>query len=316
MRLSIQSKLLLVFMLLFTAAFALIFFWFYQFTTNLMLYHMRESLMNTASMAASLIPAEAHARVYAEGKEDTPEYTALADQLRLAGSSNPLAAAVYTMVKSPNPNELIFVLSADESPETRAHLGTAYDTSDAPEMLPGFNGRSADVEYGTDEYGNWLSGYAPIRDAQGNAVAIVGVDMYADNIIQTQNILLKISLLGFVVMLGAVFAATFLFSDQLTRSLEQIAQKAVSLEKGEPFDPQSLAAVARGTDEVAQLARVFSMMAVKVQAREQDLKQKVLELRIEIDEVKRAKDVENIIDSAEFQDLRAKAKALREKRDL
>jgi hypothetical protein len=316
LRLSIQSKILLVFMLLFTAAFSVIFFWFYQFTTNLVMNNLRQSLMSSASMAASLISADAHTSVYASGVEDSPEYIAIANQLRLVRAANPLLAAVYTMVKSPNPNELIFVVSADEDPETRAHLGEPYDTSNAPEMMPGFDGRSADIEYGTDEYGNWLSGYAPIRDAQGNGVAIVGVDMTADDVFTAQRNIRNISLLGFVIMLGGVFAASYLLSDALTHSLEKITETACSLEKDEPFDPQCLASVVRGSDEVAQLARVFSRMAVQIQARVQELKHTVTELRIEIDEAKRALDVSNITDSEGFQDLVTRAKALRQKRNL
>jgi hypothetical protein len=64
------------------------------------------------------------------------------------------------------------------------------------------------------------------------------------------------------------------------------------------------------------LARVFSRMAVQIQARVQELKHTVTELRIEIDEAKRALDVSNITDSEGFQDLVTRAKALRQKRNL
>lgn len=55
---------------------------------------------------------------------------------------------------------------------------------------------------------------------------------------------------------------------------------------------------------------------MQVQARVQELKHTVTELRIEIDEAKRALDVSNITDSEGFQDLAAKARTMCKKHNL
>jgi nitrate/nitrite-specific signal transduction histidine kinase len=154
-------------------------------------------------------------------------------------------------------------------------------------MPLGFDGPIADVEYGADEFGVWLSGYAPIRDAAGQAVAMVGVDMLADDVLKAQSDVRRASLVGFGVAYIGVFAAVYLLSGSLTKSLSAITHAARLLEQDQPFEPEQLATVARGSDEVAQLARVFSQMAVQVQAREQQLKKEVSELRIEIDQAAR-----------------------------
>jgi hypothetical protein len=67
-------------------------------------------------------------------------------------------------------------------------------------------------------------------------------------------------------------------------------------------------------DEVSTLAHVFEMMINKVRAREEKLKMQVQKLRIEIDQVKKAKQVEQITGSDYFQDLKQKARKLRENR--
>jgi methyl-accepting chemotaxis protein len=67
-------------------------------------------------------------------------------------------------------------------------------------------------------------------------------------------------------------------------------------------------------DEVSTLAQVFEMMIDKVRAREEKLKRQVQKLRIEIDQVKKAKQVEQITGSDYFQDLKQKARELRNKR--
>ncbi|MBW4459262.1 MAG: hypothetical protein KME47_03355 [Nodosilinea sp. WJT8-NPBG4] len=71
--------------------------------------------------------------------------------------------------------------------------------------------------------------------------------------------------------------------------------------------------IARRTDEVGQLARVFDRMAQQVYSREQKLKQQVRDLRIKIDETKRQKQVQEIVETDFFQDLVAKAQVLRDR---
>jgi hypothetical protein len=55
-------------------------------------------------------------------------------------------------------------------------------------------------------------------------------------------------------------------------------------------------------------------MAHEVYAREQQLKQQVTELKIQIDQVKKETAVKEIVESDFFNDLQAKAAALREER--
>jgi hypothetical protein len=72
--------------------------------------------------------------------------------------------------------------------------------------------------------------------------------------------------------------------------------------------------VAARTDELGHLARVFQRMVREVYQREQRLKQQVAELRIEIDEVKQARQVAEITETEYFQNLRQKAQQLRSNR--
>jgi hypothetical protein len=59
-----------------------------------------------------------------------------------------------------------------------ARPGQLYDASPYPELLEGFDGPMADRSYGLpDEWGIGLSGYAPVRDETGRAIAVLGVDI-------------------------------------------------------------------------------------------------------------------------------------------
>ena len=102
-------------------------------------------------------------------------------------------------------------------------------------------------------------------------------------------------------------AQDFEYMQQMAR----ITAAAVALEAG-VYDPRSLDQVGQRTDELGQLARVFQRMANEVVAREQRLKQELQKLRIQIDEVKKEKEVAEIAESDYFKQLRKKVKHLRQ----
>lgn len=273
LRLNIRMKLMIVFMSVFTAFLLGVFYWFYQFSTARMMNELRQSLIVSASAAAKMINAEEHDRIFKSGAEGDADYTNIANSLRLARDANPRVAAIYTAVRSENPKEVLFVVSGDEDYNSRVHLREPYDASNAPEMIMAFNAPIADVEMGKDEYGNWLSGYAPILDKDGKTVAIVGVDMYADEVIAIQTHIRNISFLVFLIAFASVFIAVILISGAITRPLSQITDAARLLENDEPYDPKMLEKMERGTDELGVLAHVFNEMAIQIQQREQNLKE-------------------------------------------
>jgi len=90
----------------------------------------------------------------------------------------------------------------------------------------------------------------------------------------------------------------------------RVTAAAVAVEAG-VYVPESLNEVAARNDELGQLARVFQHMVREVDTREKRLKQQVAELRIEIDEVKKARQVADITETEYFKELRKKAHQLR-----
>jgi two-component system, cell cycle response regulator len=95
--------------------------------------------------------------------------------------------------------------------------------------------------------------------------------------------------------------------------LEQVGQvvvAAAAVEAG-TFERRQLDRVASRDDALGQLARVFQQMATEVRAREQRLKREVRKLRIEIDEVRAARQVAEITETEYFQDLQRKVSKLR-----
>jgi two-component system, cell cycle response regulator len=101
--------------------------------------------------------------------------------------------------------------------------------------------------------------------------------------------------------------------DQEVDYLHQVGcvTAAAAAIKANTFELECLDAVASRPDELGQLAQVFQDMARQVYAREQHLKHQVQQLRIEIDQERRAREVAEITESDYFQQLLGKAEELR-----
>jgi DNA-binding response OmpR family regulator len=102
---------------------------------------------------------------------------------------------------------------------------------------------------------------------------------------------------------------------QLLDYVDQVAHvtAAAAAVEAQTFDPASLAGVAARGDALGQLARVFQRMAGEVYAREERLRQQVQELRIQIDEGQKAREVAEITETDYFRTLQEKARRLRAK---
>jgi len=101
--------------------------------------------------------------------------------------------------------------------------------------------------------------------------------------------------------------------DQEVDYLQQVGlvTAAAAAIKANTFQAESLDDVARRSDELGQLALVFQEMARQVYAREQQLKHQVQQLRIEIDQARKAREVAEITESDYFQQLLGKADEIR-----
>ncbi|MFN6565487.1 MAG: cache domain-containing protein [Nostoc sp. ChiSLP01] len=111
---------------------------------------------------------------------------------------------------------------------------------------------------------------------------------------------------------GAIAAIVALFLAQsIAKPIRVLTKAAKALVQEEDFDTQKLVEAGSTTDDIGQLVRVFLEMSQEVKAREQKLKQQVMELHIEIDEAKRASQVAEITETDYFQQLQKKARSLK-----
>jgi methyl-accepting chemotaxis protein len=131
---------------------------------------------------------------------------------------------------------------------------------------------------------------------------------------------------AFVLFIGifiAIFAIVILLINYLLqrnliqpiKPLAQLAQKistnSLNGEEAAEFEHKRLGAISKRKDELGHLGRVFQHMMHEVYTREQQLKEQVQKLRVQIDETKRAKQVAEIEDSESFQEIQREAQNIR-----
>jgi diguanylate cyclase (GGDEF)-like protein len=138
---------------------------------------LKEIATAAAAAAADQIDATVHARIRKPGDEKGPEYECIAAILRAALRSHPPVASINTTVRS-GQNKVAAVVDVEVEGELWAPIGSELYAEEAELSL--YEGRRTDsVAVSVDEWGMWVSGYAPIEDAGGEVVAGISASIPA-----------------------------------------------------------------------------------------------------------------------------------------
>ena len=155
-------------------------------STELLKQEVQESLIRTAEGAAAVVDGDLHRTITRPDQLDDDDYRRCIAPLRAIYGRIGDVKYLYTVVL--DGNDVRFVLDTaapgdndGDGVEDRSAVWSVYD-GDAPELLTALRaGRSiADAAPRRDEWGTFVSGYAPILDSAGRSVGVVGADMTAD----------------------------------------------------------------------------------------------------------------------------------------
>ena len=231
----------------------------YKFALDSQFDALRNQLMIIAQTAVLTIDADILMKVplNPEGA-NTPQYKNIAPKLQKIKGINLPIKYIYTMTKTEEKGIWQFIV--DPTPldeEDASYPGDKYNVARFPEMLKGFDNPSADNKLEVDEWGVTLSGYAPIRDKKGKAVAMLGVDVMADDVYLTQREVHKRAV--FVLVVGIIFSLSLgmLVSNRIADPIQKLAEGTRRIAKG---DLQYQVEV-KGRNEISDLACSFNEMA-------------------------------------------------------
>lgn len=202
---------------------------------------LRENITSIAGAATLLVDAQQHSAIQKPEDMISAEYLEILTKLKQFRNNYPQIKNVYTMVKTDKPNVWKFIVDASDEKdengdgiigpeEKNSFIGEEYDISRYPEMQKAFDGPASDRDITYDKWGEWLSGYAPIYDAKGRAVAILGVDVSAKTIMEEQRKLFIRILIIFIAAAILSLIMSLVLSNSITAPILKIinASKAIS----------------------------------------------------------------------------------------
>jgi|GEM_PF-418474 diguanylate cyclase (GGDEF)-like protein len=208
-------------------------------------------LENTASLVGQLLDAEALEEIRDPSDRDSPIYERHLGLLRNLRRTNPDIAFLYVMRRSGG--QVFFVLDSDES-QRQAPPGLEYrDTT--PALMRGFQRPAVDERVYYDQWGAFMSGYAPLHN--GNGEYLIGLDLRSEEL---QRKLAAVRLAG-ILSLGLSILLALLFSRWLashfTKPLRILIERCGAIARGNLDQPVEV----RSSDELERLVEAFNAMS-------------------------------------------------------
>jgi methyl-accepting chemotaxis protein len=183
---------------------------------------------NIATEAVSVIDGDKLEKVIQDQSMDSEEYKEI-EQSMIRFKSDNNVNYFYTLAKGEGESSYIVV---DAALTNKSDLGEEYDLED--EMVEAFDGTSAVTkEPVEDEYGTFLSGYAPIKNSNGKIIAIVGVDKDVANFLYIKTRIISCSIIASVVILILSVLSSIVFSKKITSNVNKIKYILNAMKQGD-----------------------------------------------------------------------------------
>lgn len=216
---------------------------FYVRGGSLMEQQVRSKLREVAAVAAQQFDGGTLELIQQKEDMEKPEFSQIVRRLQSVRAASPDIRFVYIMRRTDDANTLQFVADADsistpdqldhdksgevDTDEEASYPGDTYDISDAPALQEeAFLRPTVDEEVTTDQWGTFISGYAPILDRDGKAVAILGVDMDAKHFLSVSRsifspILFLLSFLAALLLAGYAMVFIWMRKNEGQRTMDQ-----------------------------------------------------------------------------------------------
>ena len=250
---SITTKLTAAFIILILVIAGLSVMYTFGATKNALKETTRDELTALASVIATQIDGDVLTDLK-PGDEESRSFMEVRDQLYTIQQASPEILFLYTMRETEE--GIAFIVDAEYGLSDDAPgIDEVYDTP-TDEMSLGFSGPVAEQEYTTDQWGTVISGYAPITDSSGDVVAILGVDMSADKVIERQAFIGNIIYIIMLVGIGFTAIIIGVLSRTMIRDIKLLNESAEKISTG---DVNVQVSVDR-SDEIGELAQSFSRM--------------------------------------------------------
>jgi HAMP domain-containing protein len=267
---SLQTKLIASFIILILFVAGATFIYTYNETKNAMLASTRDDMANTIGMIAQqFTPQETEAMNQLKaGQENTSTYQTLVTKMQTIRALSPNIINIYTM----QINEGTVNFLVDDSEDDPASIEDSYAQPEQ-RLFDAVNGITASDNLYTDEFGTYLSAYAPLEDSAGNVIVIIGADMDASTVIQRESF---VGNTIYLVIGAAVAVAALLvgyFSLTIIKDINKLNTTAEEISKGN----MNVTVNVKRKDEIGDLAESFGRMVASIKFMMMDKEENQLE---------------------------------------
>lgn len=290
-RMSIRLKLFLSHLVVVVLVSGSIGTFFYLSAAESLMKGLQDRLRSSAAIVSRTIDAQELGDIRGESDISNPVYTANLQKLRNFRRMNTDIAYLYVMRRIGD--KVVFIIDSDET-ERQALPGREYEDV-MPSLMQGFTGVSVDDRIYTDEWGSFLSGYAPIENGTGEY--LVGIDMRANEV---QDKFAKLRMSGLISLTASLILA-LIFSRFLTARLmvpvRMLIARCQAIAKGRLGERIEF----HTSDELNNLIVAFNDMSEELSVSEQRKQEAYDDLRRARDELEirvqqRTKDLKEVND--------------------
>ena len=237
----------------------------YEYSLKAQFNQLRDKLMIIAeTVAMDIDPETLLAIPLTKDGVNSPQYKAIESELLKIKEVAPSLAYIYVLKKTGKEKVLQFVIDIHQKSYNMgvapAVPGEEYDAKPYPELLRSFSGPAADKNMIADKWGVFLSGYAPIRDKGGNVIAVLGIDMTANDVYDIEREMERraIFILIFSVVLSAIIG--LIIAGKVASPIKKLVQGTRHIASG---DLQYKVEI-EGPDEISELADSFNRMGANL----------------------------------------------------
>lgn len=267
--LSVKTKITIVFSLFMFVVLFLVFLFFYINAKNIYKENLRNHLLSIAEISSLQINGDEHNLLQSIEDEQSLEYKKLIQILKKIQEKVPEIYYIYTMREN-DKGQITFILDPDDvDPNDISHIGTLYMDA-SPFLKDNFSSLDysfAEEDFYTDEWGTWLSAYAPFYDSNGVRSGILGIDIDASDIIAKEKKLLTIYILIFsLLLILSIFLGLFVGS-RIVKSVTSLTKILKDAEKNKGSIENF------SNDEIGELANILNLTINKASVSQKENEQ-------------------------------------------
>ena len=254
---SLQTKLIISFVALIVVIAGGTYVYTFDQTKRALLASTHDDMVQIIGISSTQFTAQEIAAIsqFKPGDEQTPVYLAIKTKLQNMRSQSPNIANYYIM--QIRAGQVVFLV--DDLDDDPAKIGQVYEEPEAKLFLADKGIQVSDNLY-TDEWGTFLSGYAPILGTSGSSALILGADILADTVVQRENFIGNTIYLvmGIAILIAGLIIG--LFSLTIIRDIKKLRRVAEKISMGDT----NVAVDVHRRDEIGDLASSFGRMVASL----------------------------------------------------